>query len=317
MDDIAPTALQLSLQACSTSMGAASGSATVPARERAGSPAGSRDPECPKNALRDPKTEANLAPPLKTVHLVQHPGGCAAPTALQPSLQARSTSMGAASGSATVPARERAGSLAGSRDPECLKNALRDPKTEANLAPPLKIADCISPPSGRAVPTALQLSANLQPPLRLPPSPSIDIAALHTPPPFNHASCKSRGLSVSVEEPAPELIALADGCDTDNNARQLTPSLIITRDPRRAWDRFAVALVLLDDWSEPDSFIWRLRNSLLVAPPARAACQGRRHRRARRGRGCRTGVVLEEAEDDDDVPVTVDDDDDVEVDDLA
>ena len=123
---------------------------------------------------------------------------------------------------------------------------------------------------------------------------------------------------MSVEEPAPELIALADGCDTDNNARQLTLSLIITRDPRRAWDRFAVALVLLDDWSEPDSFIWRLRNSLLVAPPARAACQGRRHRRARRGRGGRTGVVLEEAEDDDDVPVTVDDaDDDVEVDDLA
>ena len=127
--------------------------------------------------------------------------------------------MGAASGSATVPARERAGSPAGSRDPECPKNALRDPKTEANLAPPLKMADGNQPPSGRAAPTALQLSANLQPSLRLSPSPSIDIAALHTPPPFNHASCKSRGPSVSVEEHATELIASADGGDPDDNAR--------------------------------------------------------------------------------------------------
>ena len=44
----------------------------------------------------------------------------------------------------------------------------------------------------------------------------------------------------------------------------------------------------------------------------------RHGRRARRGRGGRTAVVLDEAEDDDDVPVTVDEaDDDVEVDDLA
>ena len=133
--------------------------------------------------------------------------------------------MGAASGSATVPACERALSPAGSRDPECPKNALRDPKTKANLAPSLKNADCIQPPSGRAAPTALQLSANLQPPLRLPPSQTIDVAALHTPLPFNPASCKSRGPSVSVEEPAPELIASEDGGDPDNNARQLTPPL--------------------------------------------------------------------------------------------
>ena len=138
-----------------------------------------------------------------------------------------------------------------SRDPECPKNALRDLITEANLAPPLKNADCIQPPSGRAAPTALQLSANLQPPLRLPLSQSIDVSALHTPLTFNHASCKSRGLSVSVEEPVPELIALADGGDPDNNARQLTtplnPAPRKTRDPRRAWERFAVGLVWLDD----------------------------------------------------------------------
>ena len=43
-------------------MGAASGSATVPAspaRSPARSPGGSRKPECPKNALREPQTEAN------------------------------------------------------------------------------------------------------------------------------------------------------------------------------------------------------------------------------------------------------------------
>ena len=69
---------------------------------------------------------------------------------------------------------------------------------------------------------------------------------------------------------------------------------------------------------EPGQSLWLLGQSLLMAPPAGAACQGRRNRRARRGRGGRTGVVLEEAEDDDDVPLTVDEaDDDVEVDDLA
>ena len=47
-------------------MGSASGSATVPA-SAARSPAGSRAPECPKNATREPPTEANLVPPLKTV----------------------------------------------------------------------------------------------------------------------------------------------------------------------------------------------------------------------------------------------------------
>ena len=39
-------------------MGADSGSATVPASV-AGSPAGSRAPECPNNALREPQTAAN------------------------------------------------------------------------------------------------------------------------------------------------------------------------------------------------------------------------------------------------------------------
>ena len=67
-----------------------------------------------------------------------------------------------------------------------------------------------------------------------------------------------------MEEPAPELTALADGGDPHNNARQHMPSIIITEDPRRAWDRFAVGLVLLGEWEVPDSFIWRLRNSLLV-----------------------------------------------------
>ena len=136
---------------------------------------------------------------------------------------------------------------------------------------------------------------------------------------------------MSVEEPAPELIASADGGDPDNNARQLTPPLNpaprTTRDPRRAWERLAVGLVWLDDGRkfvgcgitlEPGQSMCLLAHSLLMAPPAGAACQGRRNRRARRGRGGRTGVVLEEAEDDDDVPVTVDEaDDDVEVDDLA
>ena len=134
-----------------------------------------------------------------------------------------------------------------------------------------------------------------------------------------------------MEEHASELIASADGGDPGNDARQLTPPLnpapCTTRDPRRAWERFAVGLVWLDDGRkavacsvplEPGQSLWLLGQSLLMAPPAGAACQGRRNRRARRGRGGRTGVVLEEAEDDDNVPVTVDEaDDDVEVDDLA
>ena len=113
------------------------------------------------------------------------------------------------------------------------------------------------------------------------------------------------------------------------NARKLTPPLNPdprkTRDPRRAWERLAVGLVWLDDGRkfvgcgitlEPGQSMCLLGHSLLMAPPAGAACQGRRRAR-RRCRG-RTGVVLEEAEDDDDVPVTVDEaDDDVEVDDLA
>ena len=42
----------------------------------------------------------HLAPPPRTVDMVCPPGGCAAPTALQPSLQAASTSKGSAPGSA-------------------------------------------------------------------------------------------------------------------------------------------------------------------------------------------------------------------------
>ena len=63
-----------------------------------------------------------------------------------------------------------------------------------------------------------QTEANLQPPLRLPPSESLDVDAIHATPSFNPASCKTRGPSVSVEEPAPDLIASADGGDPDNNA---------------------------------------------------------------------------------------------------
>ena len=63
-----------------------------------------------------------------------------------------------------------------------------------------------------------------------------------------------------------------------------------------------------------------LGQSLLVAcqQGQHDKAQGHRNQRARHGRGGRTGIVPEEAEDDDDVPVTVDEaDDEVEVGDLA
>ena len=106
--------------------------------------------------------------PQRDVPGTQVPMDDLAPTVMQPSLPAAYTSMGAAPGGATVPASERAGSPAGSRDPECPKNGLSDPPYEAN-------------------------EAHLQPPLRLPPPESRDVAALHAPPPSNHASCKTRG----------------------------------------------------------------------------------------------------------------------------
>jgi hypothetical protein len=95
-------------------MGAASGSATILASV-ARSPAGSRAPERPKNALREPQTEANLPPPPKTVDMVQPPSGCAALTAIQPSLQAASTSKGAATGSVMPASASAAACFASSR----------------------------------------------------------------------------------------------------------------------------------------------------------------------------------------------------------
>jgi hypothetical protein len=163
-------------------MGAASGSATILASERAGSPAGSRAPKCPKI----PQNEANLAPPPKTVDLDQPPGGCAAPTTLQPSLQAVSTSDGG----------------------ERLKPL------------PTSSLESLSP----------------------------DTNALHVTPALNPAPCT-------------------------------------TRDPRWAWKR--------------------LGNG--YARDSAGKARHERRRFARRGRGGRPGVMLEEAEDHDDVPVKVDD----------
>ena len=65
----------------------------------------------PPRCTRCPVPMQDQAPPPKTGDFDQPPDGCAAPTALQPSLQAASTSMGAAFGSATVlasPARSPA-----------------------------------------------------------------------------------------------------------------------------------------------------------------------------------------------------------------
>ena len=213
-----------------------------------------------------------------------------------------------------------------------------------------------------ALRTPKQTEAKLQPPLHLPLFESLDVEAIHATPTFNTASCKtrgpsvpveapapdviasadgsddlaptvmqpslqaasksmgaasgsstvlasaarspagSRGPSVSVEETAPELIAPADGGDPDNNnVRQLTPPLnpapCTTRDPRRAWERFAVQWVRLDEDQKAVAHSVPLLDWLHPRPiphhglPARAARQGRRNRRAQRGRGARTGVM--------------------------
>ena len=86
----------------------------------------------------------------------------------------------------------------------------------------------------------------------------------------------------------------------DTNALHVTPPLdpapCTTRDPRWAWKR--------------------LGNG--YARDSAGKARHERRRFARRGRGGRPGVMLEEAEDHDDVPVKVDDaDEDDQVDDLA
>ena len=155
--------------------------ATASARGRAclptPSPIPQRDVPCAQEPLE------HQAPTPKTVDMVRPPGGCEAQTALQRSLQACSTSMGAASGGARVPASERSGSPAGSRDPECPKYAECEPQNEAIPAPPPKAAYTSMGSASGGATTSL--------------SPGTD--TLHVPPSLNPAPCTTREPSVGME----------------------------------------------------------------------------------------------------------------------
>ena len=93
--------------------------------------------------------------------------------------------------------------------------------------------------------------ANLQPPLHLPPPESLDVAALHTTPPFNPASCKTRGPSVSVETPAPDMISSADGGD-DLAPTFMQPSLQAASKSMGAASGSATVLASAEDEDQVD-----------------------------------------------------------------